>query len=132
MAQDAATAVIQKVGQQSVLQNIARTAADFVPQIKIYHTVEKIAFAVVIILCIILMIIGIVLFSKKNVGAGVWVTGSAIALGSFALWWYFFETAPVQPKYGSFEGGSKKSKKVESDEFENIGLEDFKPDEWTE
>jgi low temperature requirement protein LtrA len=119
--------LIQRVGQSSLVQNVAGKTSDMVPQIKMYHLVEKIIFGIIIALCIILIFVSIALFAKHKTTAGIWVMGAAVGLGSFALWWKLhFEKTPVQPKYGAAEH------KKEHKEFEDVGLDDFKPEEWTE
>jgi len=98
------------------------------PQGKIYKTVEFGLKVAVIIICLILLITGIILFATNDVSSGIWVTGAAIALGAIYYWGENFRYGPVKiakPILGALD-----TKQTNTGEFEEIGLDDFKPDDW--
>lgn len=92
---------------------------DYSPQARIAKRAVKIAIAIVSIVCIILVIVSVVLFTNSHPTAGIWVLGAAIALGGFSVWFHLYRWNRV----GAYGG---------DDEFEILDnvYEEYQPQDY--
>lgn len=113
-------------------KDLVESVVTMTPQGRSISWIKKGLIAGTVLLCIILLVISIAMFSSKSTSAGIYLLGASIALTGYTVWMYRFSHDNVKINKsgtkGQYEGGSVDLQNFESND--NVYVE-FEPDQWS-